>query len=141
MVDITLNEDQPTPGNAEPSNRDFYIADGRHSRIDLNKVPVQALTRKAKELLSQSLDVIKITLSDNDMMRDWRGLAHCVMLTSDLVTDISQKCPHPTIEVLDRWAKQQSDQGQVATLGALQRHLGDIDRWDVVDDTDEFFCE
>ena len=60
--------------------------------------------------------------------RDWRGLAQLVGLTGEMVVLICTK-PDPTAQVLTQWKQ--------GTVGQLTTFLGRLDRWDVVDDTEE----
>jgi hypothetical protein len=65
-------------------------------------------------------------LNFNDFCRDWRGLAQLTGLSGQMVALIGSK-PDPTAQVLGQWRQ--------GTLGLLRSVLGQLDRWDVVDDT------
>lgn len=100
--------------------------------INFDEIPISALRPKSRELLSKRLNAIKVILSEDGVPRDWRGVLHCVGLSA---TGILSK-NDPMREVLDVWW---AERKQTATLGQLQSILGNIDRWDVVDDTSDFF--
>lgn len=116
---------------------EFYIVD-HNTRVNLANVPLQALSRKTKDQLSQLLNGVKILPSEEGFLRDWRGLASCAKLKSEVVTMLAAGTD-PTRGVLDLWAKQSSGGG--INLADLQSYLGQIDRWDVVDDTNMCFCK
>ena len=126
-----------TSGIAAPRacQGEFYV-DDYTSRMRLAEVPLQALSRKTTSHLSQLLNGIKILPSEEGYLRDWRGLAHCAKVKSELVAFLSDRAD-PTRELLEHWAKQQN----ACKLSDLQTFLGQIDRWDVIDDTNESFCE
>lgn len=115
---------------------EFYVVD-HNTRVNLSQVPLQALSRKTKSQLSQLLNGIKILPSEEGFLRDWRGLASCAKLKSESVNRL-EAVADPTKDLLDLWVKQ-SDGG--ISLGDLQSYLGQIDRWDVVDDTNICFCK
>lgn len=102
--------------------------------INLDEIPISALRSKSRDLLSKRLNGIKVILSENGSPRDWRGVLSSVGL-SDVVSTVQLKSD-PMKEVLDLWMREQKDG---ATVGNLQHILGNIDRWDVVDDTNDCF--
>lgn len=101
--------------------------------INLQSVPISALRTKSRDLLSKRLNSIKVILSEDGAPRDWRGVLNGIG-QSDAVNAVQSK-GDPMKEVLDLWTKKNTN----ATIGELQRILGAIDRWDVVDDTSDFF--
>lgn len=102
--------------------------------IDLDEIPLSALRAKSRDLLSKRLNPIKVILSENGAPRDWRGVLNGIGL-SDAVNVVQQK-PDEMKDVLERW----SIDGKIKdTIGNLQKILGNIDRWDVVDDTNDNF--
>lgn len=114
---------------------EFYV-EGYGSRMKLAEAPLQALSPKTKAQLSQLLNGIKILPSEEGYLRDWRGLAHCAKLKSEIVTFLADRTD-PTRELLEHWTKQ----ANACKLSDLQKFLGQIDRWDVIDDTNESFCK
>lgn len=122
-------------GSPSAYQSEFYVEDYA-SRLKLNEAPLIALSRKSKGLLSQLLNGIKILPSEEGYLRDWRGLAHCAKVKSETVTFLAERSD-PTKELLEHWAKQSNS----CSLADLQTYLGQIDRWDVIDDTNESLCE
>lgn len=102
--------------------------------INLNEIPISALRPKTRDLLSKRLNAIKAILSENGSPRDWRGVLGSIGL-SDVVNAVQHK-PDEMKEVLDIWMKSRED---IAFIGTLQNVLGTIDRWDVVDDCNDYF--
>ncbi|XP_055686122.1 myeloid differentiation primary response protein MyD88 [Lutzomyia longipalpis] len=108
-----------------------------HSRINLYDVPVTALRTKTRELMALLLDPIKYLPSEEGRQRDWRGIAEVTGFRNQQTTFIGNQ-RSPTLKLLEMLGKQG---GEVVTLAELQRILGIIDRWDVVDDTNQSFLE
>lgn len=102
--------------------------------IRLDEIPISALRSKSRDLLSKRLNAIKVILSENGTPRDWRGVLNSIGL-SVVVNTVQQK-PDEMKEVLDLWLNTRKAS---ATIGNLQNILGNIDRWDVVDDTNDYF--
>lgn len=103
--------------------------------INLDDIPISALRAKSRDLLSKRLNAIKVILSEDGAPRDWRGVLNGIGLSDD-VNAVQYKAD-PMKEVLELWAQRKNN----STIGNLQRILGNIDRWDVVDDTSDFFCK
>lgn len=103
--------------------------------INLDDIPISALRAKSRDLLSKRLNAIKVILSEDGAPRDWRGVLNGIGLSDDL--NAVQYKADPMKEVLELWAQRKNN----STVANLQRILGNIDRWDVVDDTSDFFCE
>uniref|UniRef100_A0A1L8DAQ0 Tir domain protein n=1 Tax=Nyssomyia neivai TaxID=330878 RepID=A0A1L8DAQ0_9DIPT len=108
-----------------------------HTRINLHDVPVTALRLKTREMMALLLDPIKFLPSEDGRQRDWRGLAEFTGFRNQDTAFLSTQ-RSPTIKLLEMLAKQM---GEIVNLGELQRILGIIDRWDVVDDTNNSFLE
>lgn len=127
----------PNSGVSAPTGYkgEFYVED-YNALMKLTEAPLQALSRKSKGILSQLLNGIKILPSEEGYLRDWRGLAHCAKVKSEFVTFLADRAD-PTKELLEHWAKQSNS----CKLSDLQTFLGQIDRWDVIDDTNESFCK
>lgn len=102
--------------------------------IDLSEIPISALRPKSLDILSKRLNPYKLMLSGAVNPGDWRGVLQCTLPDS---TDIDVSSKHdPMKEILNIWYNKDK---QNATLGRLQSILKNIDRWDVVDDTYEYF--
>lgn len=104
------------------------------SGVNLNDIPISALQSKSRSVLSNRLNAIKVILSENGSPRDWRGVLNSIGL-SDSVNVVNTKMD-PMKEVLEMWLQRQK---VPATIGNLQQILGIIDRWDVFDDTNDYF--
>lgn len=102
--------------------------------ISLTEIPISALRPKSREMLSKRLNATKVILSENGAPRDWRGVLNSIGL-SDVCVTVQNK-NDPMKEVLELWSKERKIN---ATIGNLQQILGNIDRWDVVDDTNDLF--
>lgn len=116
-----------------PTSGEFYV-NGFSAQMNLREAPLQALSRKTKDHLSQLLNGIKIFPSEEGFLRDWRGLAHFAKIKSEMITFLRERTD-PTKDLLDIWIKNNS----TCTLADLQTYLGQIDRWDVIDDTSAGF--
>lgn len=95
--------------------------------LDLFQIPLIALRTSTREIISILLNPIKVIPNDEGLPRDWRGLAELTGVTSQMVTLIGSK-PDPTAQVLSQWRQ--------GSLGLLKSYLGQLDRWDVVNDTE-----
>lgn len=128
--------DSPTPieycSHDDQINGNFLCLS--NNVINLDDIPISALRTKGRDILSKRLNAIKVILSENGAPRDWRGVLNSIGL-SDVVNTVQQKSDEMK-EVLDLWMNTRKAS---ATLGNLQTILGNIDRWDVVDDTYDFF--
>lgn len=102
-----------------------------NSELNLREIPITVLRAKSRDILSKRLNAIKVILSENGVPRDWRGVLQCIGLN-----DVNIQSNDPMKEVLTIWCKEDRNN---ATIGRLQNILGNIDRWDVVDDTNEYF--
>lgn len=112
-----------------------YYDVGYTSRMKLSEAPLHSLSRKTKAQLSSMLNAIKILPSEEGYFRDWRGLAHCAKLKSEQITFLADR-EDPTKELIENWEKQPN----ACKLSDLQAFLGQqLDRWDVIDDTNESF--
>lgn len=102
------------------------------NEIDLSEIPISALQSKSRNILSKLLNSHKVLL-ENGIPRDWRGILQCALPQSNCF-DISSKQDQMK-EVLNSWYKEDKEN---ATLGQLQSILQRIDRWDVLQDTNNF---
>lgn len=141
-----LNHHRPATDSSVDSSSAEYLAGGEQINghflclsdnvINLDDIPIEALRPKTKELLSKRLNAIKVILSENGSPRDWRGILSGIGLSDDL--SVVEKSSDEMKAVLERWCETKKDK---ARIGTLQTILGYIDRWDVVDDTNDYFCK
>lgn len=106
-------------------------------RVELENIPLGALSPRTIAILGLKLDTKKILPSEDGYQRDFRGIATLSGLSWSEYGPMISRLPHPTEKVLELWIKDKKN----ASLGQLQQVLGLIDRWDVVDDTDIFFSK
>ncbi|XP_063234809.1 myeloid differentiation primary response protein MyD88 isoform X2 [Bacillus rossius redtenbacheri] len=100
--------------------------------IDMDRVPLDALSIPTRQLLSMMLNPVKVIPTDDDLQRDWRGLAHLAGLGGQLMP-LLRASADSTGDVLSRW--------QDGTAGRLVAALGRLDRWDVVDDSAQLMAK
>lgn len=103
--------------------------------IDLTKVPISAMRPKTRQRLSNNLNTSKVLLSEEGVQRDWRGVHHYLRLELTL-GHFQSKGGDYMDHLLTEWEKERPD---ACSLGELRYIMGQIDRWDVVDDTTEMF--
>ncbi|GAB0091724.1 uncharacterized protein DMENIID0001_065890 [Sergentomyia squamirostris] len=113
------------------------VVNNAHSRIDLFSVPITALRTRTKEMLALLLDPIKYLPSEEGHQRDWRGLAEFMALQNQHITFLSTQ-RSSTLKLMDMLVKELDN---ILSLAELQRILGIIDRWDVIDDTNQLFLD
>lgn len=104
------------------------------SSIDLQTIPLSALRQKSRNSLAIYLDAMKILPSTDGLSRDWRGVVHLSGLNNQYESFLWSKM-NPTIELIKILEKEPHD----ITFAEFRKMLGDIDRWDVIDDTYEMF--
>lgn len=90
------------------------------------EVPLAALCNSTREALSTHLNPLKVIPTDEGLLRDWRGLAQLAGFSGQMVALIGSK-PDPTAQVLNQWRQ--------GSVGLLRSILGQLDRWDIVNDT------
>ncbi|XP_049942704.1 myeloid differentiation primary response protein MyD88 [Schistocerca serialis cubense] len=94
---------------------------------DLFQVSIKALKPSTQDMVCSLLNPLKVIPTDEGLPRDWRGLAQLVGLHGEKIPQVSSN-PNPTEQVLKQW--------QENSIGLLQKYLGELDRWDIVDDTE-----
>lgn len=99
-----------------------------------NAMPISVLREKSRCLLSKHLNTIKVFVSQNGYPRDYRGVLQSIGLNKFL--SAVQTKSDPMTEVLKLWL---NNKPKSATILQLRNVLGNIDRWDVIDDTNEYF--
>lgn len=107
-------------------------------QIDLSNIPLSALSSGSVRLLSGLLNSKKVFKSENGYCRDWRGLFQALGLAKHHHAAL-QKHEDPTKEVLNLWLELANEAKIEPNLMQLQNALGIIDRWDVLDDSNELF--
>lgn len=107
-----------------------------NENVDLSKVPLNALNHRSYQLLSALLNKKKIFKSEEGYYRDWRGLFQVLKLDHFHKAELDNHA-NPTKRLLDLW--QESLRG--ANLKELQHVLGQIDRWDVLDDSNKLIYQ
>lgn len=104
--------------------------------VDLQTIPLSALRSKSRNHLAIYLDAIKVLPSSDGLSRDWRGIFQLSGLPYTYESFLSSKMS-PTMELI----KILETEPHRITFADYRKMLGDIDRWDVVDDTYEMFGE
>lgn len=117
------------------SDGDGHLETYGYNGIDLDRVPISVARPKSRDLLCLHLKNIKVILSEEGYPRDWRGVLDCISLPNVNTTHFADM-QDPFRAVLEYWIRERRD---FATMGKLHNILGKIDRWDVVDDTRDFF--
>lgn len=108
-----------------------------YGTIDLKQVPIKVIRPECRQLLCKQLNGTKVLLSEEGLQRDWRGILQCLNLNHTTSSDfISHKDPFGRI--FERWLQEQGDS---ASLDDFQTILGRIDRWDVLDETCDYFVQ
>lgn len=100
-------------------------------RVELEKIPLSALSKRTIDALSNKLNAKKILPSEDGYQRDYRGLASLSGLNWSEYGSVIEQSHDPTDKILKLWMKDQ----KTANLDQLQQVLGLIERWDVLDDT------
>ncbi|KAL0281098.1 UNVERIFIED_CONTAM: hypothetical protein PYX00_002193 [Menopon gallinae] len=97
--------------------------------LDLSEIPLSALKQSTLVTLSASLNHYKIIPTNNGLPRDWRGLAQLMGFNGVETHQISVK-PDCFLTLINQW-------GEKGNVALLQEYLSLIDRYDVLDDTQE----
>ncbi|XP_076383482.1 myeloid differentiation primary response protein MyD88 [Megalopta genalis] len=101
---------------------------------NLSAVPLVALSKESKQVISTLLNPPKIIPCENGLPRDWRGLAHLSNLGGEVMPLLTSH-PDPSNYILLSWQNKEKD----ITINDFQAILGKLDRWDILDDTSELF--
>ncbi|XP_012531251.1 myeloid differentiation primary response protein MyD88 isoform X2 [Monomorium pharaonis] len=102
--------------------------------MDLSTVPLVAATAASRQVIATMLNPMKVLPSDNGLPRDWRGLAHQLELSTELMSLLTSHSD-PTIHILTLLEKNQKD----ITMKNFQAMMEQMDRWDIIDDTEALF--
>ncbi|KAK2581227.1 hypothetical protein KPH14_008023 [Odynerus spinipes] len=103
--------------------------------VDLSTVPLTALSIKSKQVICNLLNPTKYIPCENGLPRDWRGLAHLSDLEGEIMPMLSSH-PDPTMFILQTLEKRGKQ-----NLTSLQDMLSMLDRWDIIDDAQDFIEE
>ncbi|KAI4503038.1 hypothetical protein M0802_002082 [Mischocyttarus mexicanus] len=104
--------------------------------MDLSSVPLTALSLRTKNVISNLLNPTKFILGDNGLPRDWRGLAHLANIEGELLPLVSSHSD-PTVFILNTIVQKKSDNN----IANFQSMLSMLERWDIIDDIQEFIEE
>ncbi|XP_024888101.1 myeloid differentiation primary response protein MyD88 isoform X2 [Temnothorax curvispinosus] len=102
--------------------------------IDLSDVPLVAATVATRQIVATMLNPMKVLPSDNGLPRDWRGLAHLLELSMDVVSLLTSHSD-PTMHMFTMLDKNKKD----ITMKNFQAIMEQMDRWDIIDDTEALF--
>ncbi|XP_071573082.1 myeloid differentiation primary response protein MyD88 isoform X2 [Temnothorax nylanderi] len=102
--------------------------------IDLSTVPLVAATVASRQAVATMLNPMKVLPSDNGLPRDWRGLAHLLELSTDVMSLLVSHSD-PTMHMLTMLEKNKKD----VTIKNFQAIMEQMDRWDIIDDTEALF--
>ncbi|XP_018357243.1 PREDICTED: myeloid differentiation primary response protein MyD88 isoform X2 [Trachymyrmex septentrionalis] len=103
--------------------------------IDLSTVPLVAVTVASRQVIATMLNPVKVLPSDNGLPRDWRGLAHQLEFSSKFVSMLVSHSD-PTMRIFTELTdKNKKD----FTIKDFQTMMEQMDRWDVIDDTEALF--
>ncbi|KAJ8686667.1 hypothetical protein QAD02_022461 [Eretmocerus hayati] len=97
---------------------------------DFSRVPIACLSLESRHLLANCLNPPKVLPASNGSLRDWRGLAKIFSIESEYIPAlVSDADPFNSIlSILERKSPH-------LTLKNLIVAFEDIDRWDVIDDS------
>lgn len=103
--------------------------------VDLKRIPLLALGTELQNFLANFLNPTKIIPTSKGLCRDWRGIYEMANLSVNYTeSDISMK-DDPTIKLIEIL----KEQPRPITFFTFREMLGDIDRWDLFDDTKQMF--
>ncbi|XP_011167340.1 myeloid differentiation primary response protein MyD88 [Solenopsis invicta] len=102
--------------------------------MDLSTVPLVATTVVSRQVIATMLNPMKVLPSDNGLPRDWRGLAHLLELSPELVSLLVSHSD-PLMHMFTLLEKNQKN----ITIKNFQVMMEQMDRWDIIDDTEALF--
>ncbi|KAL6448554.1 hypothetical protein ACFW04_000441 [Cataglyphis niger] len=102
--------------------------------VDLSTVPLVGISVVSKQIIAAMLNPTKVLPSDNDLPRDWRGLAHLLELNGEIMSLLVSHSD-PTTYMLTMLEKNKKN----ITIKNFQTMMEEIDRWDIIDDTEAIF--
>ncbi|CAL1684466.1 unnamed protein product [Lasius platythorax] len=102
--------------------------------IDLSTVPLVGISVVSKQIIAAMLNPTKVLPSDNNLPRDWRGLAHLLELNGEIMSLLVSHSD-PTTYMLTMFEKNKKN----ITIKNFQTMMEQMDRWDIIDDTEAIF--
>lgn len=102
--------------------------------VDLSTVPLVGISVVSKQIIAAMLNPTKVLPSDNDLPRDWRGLAHLLELNGEVISLLVSHSD-PTTYMLTMLEKNKKN----ITIKHFQTMMEQMDRWDIIDDTEAIF--
>ncbi|KMQ96636.1 myeloid differentiation primary response protein 88 [Lasius niger] len=101
---------------------------------DLSTVPLVGISVVSKQIIAAMLNPTKVLPSDNNLPRDWRGLAHLLELNGEIMSLLVSHSD-PTTYMLTMFEKNKKN----ITIKNFQTMMEQMDRWDIIDDTEAIF--
>ncbi|XP_070169776.1 myeloid differentiation primary response protein MyD88 isoform X2 [Polyergus mexicanus] len=102
--------------------------------VDLSTMPLVGISVVSKQIIAAMLNPTKVLPSDNNLPRDWRGLAHLLEFNGEIMSLLVSH-PDPTTYMLTMLEKNKKN----ITIKNFQTMMEEIDRWDIIDDTEAIF--
>ncbi|EFN62977.1 Myeloid differentiation primary response protein MyD88 [Camponotus floridanus] len=102
--------------------------------VDLSTVPLVGISAVSKQIITAMLNPKKVLSSDNGLPRDWRGLAHLLELNGEIMSLLVSHSD-PTTYMLTMLEKNKKN----ITIKNFQTMMEEMDRWDIIDDTEAIF--
>lgn len=102
--------------------------------VDLSTVPLVGISVVSKQIITAMLNPKKVLPSDNGLPRDWRGLAHLLELNGEIMSLLVSHSD-PTTYMLAMLEKNKKN----ITIKSFQTMMEEMDRWDIIDDTEAIF--
>ncbi|KAM0728588.1 Myeloid differentiation primary response protein MyD88 [Formica fusca] len=102
--------------------------------VDLSTMPLVGISVVSKQIIAAMLNPTKVLPSDNNLPRDWRGLAHLLELNGEIMSLLVSHSD-PTTYMLTMLEKNKKN----ITIKNFQTMMEEIDRWDIIDDTEAIF--
>ncbi|XP_032676383.1 myeloid differentiation primary response protein MyD88-A [Odontomachus brunneus] len=102
--------------------------------MDLSTISLTAISAGSKQVISTLLNPAKVLPSENGLPRDWRGLAYLLEFNVEVISLLSSHSD-PTIHMFTILEQKQEN----ITIKDFQRMMEQINRWDIIDDTEDMF--
>lgn len=102
--------------------------------VDLSIVPLVGISAVSKQIITAMLNPKKVLPSDNGLPRDWRGLAHLLEFNGEIMSLLVSHSD-PTTYMLTMLENNKKN----ITIKNFQTMMEEMDRWDIIDDTEAIF--
>lgn len=99
--------------------------------ISLAQIPIKALSDASREVLCRELNRMMIARTDNETIRDYRGLGELMHFEYSAIQQ-ARETGNPTKELLRLWEEKEG-----STIGKLMDFLEQMERFDVLDDVED----